>query len=227
MSNILDLSKKFELNLAKAQIFNIPKMDTKLAVDCSGSMDDEFRCGWVDKTIDLFIAAALKFDDNGVLEIGFFNHGYIDTPDATINDAGNYTRKHNIRANGGTNYTPAIEALANSASVAQAATGFLKGLFGKKEDSVSSSAKPAYIGMITDGDAGDFGEFLNFINKMDRRNYLQLIAIGTQINMRTLNQAAALPNVGVIHLKNPTSVTDDQFYEQLCNDELKAWVTSL
>lgn len=227
MSNILDLSKKFELNLEKAQIFNIPKMDTKLAVDCSGSMDDEFRCGWVDKTIDLFIAAALKFDDNGVLEIGFFNHGYIDTPDATVNDAGNYTAKHRIRAGGGTNYAPPIAALANSANPVQAVGGFLKSLFGKKEAAPVSTVKPAYIGMITDGDASDFGEFMEFINKMDRRNYLQIIAIGTGVTMSQINRAAALPNVGVIHIKNPHQMTDDKFYELLCNDELKAWIGSL
>lgn len=242
MTTVLDLTKKFELNLEKAQILNIPKMDTKLAVDCSGSMHNEFRCGWVDKTIDLFIAAAMKFDDNGVLEIGFFNHDYIDTPDATINDAGNYTEKHGIRANGGTRYAPPVRALANSAGAAAVVTnitekakGFLGKLFGGLTSSSASAAtqssltvaKPAYIGMITDGDAADFDEFMNVLNDMDKRNYLQLIAVGANVTMATLNRAAALPNVGVIHIKDPHKVTDDQFYELLCNDELKTWVAGL
>lgn len=226
MSNILDLSKKFELNLENAQIFNIPKMDTKLAVDKSGSMDDEFRCGWVDKTIDLFIAASMKFDDDGVLEIGFFNHEYIDTPDATAADAGNYTKKHGLRAEGGTSYAPPIRELANKPDVISKAKGFLGKLFGSKEEA-PSAVKPTYIGMITDGDAMDFGEFVTAVKTMDPRNYLQIITIGNYVTLRNFKVVTDLPNVGLIHIPDPHKLTDDGFYELLCNEELKTWVAGL
>lgn len=225
MTDILDLTKKLELNLAKAQIFDIPKMDTKLAVDKSGSMSDEFACGWVDKTIDLFIAAALKFDDNGRLEMGFFNTSFESTPDGVKDNAGGYTRAYGIRADGGTCYSPAIQALANKPSVVSQAKGFLGKLFGGKEE--AAPVKPAYIGFITDGDPQDFLEFERSLDQMDKRNYVQLIAIGNQVNVGRLRLAAERPNVGFIHISNPHKTTDDQFYELMCNDELKAWIASL
>lgn len=226
-AGVLDLTKKFELNLEKANIFTIPKMDTKLAVDKSGSMDDEFRCGWVDHTIDLFLAAALKFDDNGTLEVGFFNHGYIDTPDCTVNDFGNYTKKHGVYADGGTCYAPPIAALANRPDALKAAGGFLKGLFGKKETPSASLVKPAYIGMVTDGDASDNADFDKLVVSMDKRNFLQIVVIGNQVTMSKLNYVNSLPNVNVMHLPDPHKVTDDIFYEKMCHAKLKAWVEAL
>lgn len=226
MSNILDLTKKFELNLQKADILSIPKMDTKLAVDKSGSMDDEFRCGWVDKTIDLFIAASMKFDDDGVLEIGFFNHGYIDTPDATAADAGNYTRKHGLSADGGTSYAPPIKALANKPDIVSKAKGFLGKLFGGKEEA-PAAVKPAYIGMVTDGDAMDFDDFVATVHAMDKRNFLQIIAIGNQVTLHKFASVTRLPNVALLHIPDPHKLTDDGFYELLCNEKLRSWVGSL
>lgn len=98
---MLDLNKALELNLQKAQIFTPIKMSVKLAVDKSGSMDDEFRCGWVQDTIDLFLAAAMKFDDDGKMEIGFFNTEFKRTRDVTIDDAHTYIKKEGIYESGG------------------------------------------------------------------------------------------------------------------------------
>lgn len=225
MSSILDLTKKLELNLNKAQIFDLPKMDTKLAVDKSGSMSEEFSCGWVDKTIDLFIAAAMKFDDNGRLEMGFFNSSFHSAPDATEADAGSYTAKHKINADGGTNYAPAIEGLANKPSTISQAKGLFGKLFGSSVE--IAPTKPAYIGFITDGDPQDYAEFERALDKMDKRNYVQLIAIGNQVNVNRLERSAQRDNVGFMHIPNPHIVTEDKFYEMLCNEELKTWLSNL
>ena len=68
--DVLDLSKAFELNLVKAGLPANLKMQTRLGIDRSPSMEEEFECGWVAKTVDIFLAAALKFDDDGSLTVG-------------------------------------------------------------------------------------------------------------------------------------------------------------
>src|SRR5437870_11883392 len=83
-------------------------MAVKLAVDISGSMDDELRSGWVQDTVDLFLAAAMKFDDDGQMEIGFFNTSFKMYPDMTEVDAGTYIKAQGVRANGGTAFGDVI-----------------------------------------------------------------------------------------------------------------------
>lgn len=222
--DILDLTKKlsvtFELNLEKADILSIPPMDTKLSVDRSGSMGEEFSCGWVDKAIDLFIVAALKFDSNGRLEIGFFNDSYTRTPDATVEDVGSrYTVNHKIKPYNGTLYTEAIVQMANKPS----ATGMIGRMFGK-----AGKATPSYHGMITDGDASDFKKFAAEVKAMDPRNFLQIIAIGNEVKLE-LGQGLAdsLPNVAFIHIPNPHQMTPENFYQQICHDKLAKWIKTL
>lgn len=244
MTDILDLSKKFEqtiiLNLQKAGVFQIPTMATRLAVDESGSMDDEFRTGLVDRTIALFTAAALKFDDDGLLEMGFFNHRFTLTEDATAADKGNYLKRVPRSAGGGTNYAPIIEAFetkkvagaAKPAAAAPEKKGFFGRLFGGAtstpvEEAVRSGEceHRAYVGIITDGDAGDESVFERRLAATSGDTFYQFIAIGTQVTTRYLaGLAEKYPHVSFIHLPNPKSVTDEQFYEQIANDKLVSWI---
>jgi uncharacterized protein with von Willebrand factor type A (vWA) domain len=206
---LLDLTKTLELNLTKNNWSSVPKMEVKLAVDKSGSMDDEFRCGWVQNTIDLFIAAALKFDDNGKLEIGFFNTSFKQTPDATAADIETYVRKHGINAGGGTNFADAIATFKGS----KVSGGFFG--FGKKE------TKPTYIGLITDGDNSDKREFEKQLDSLEN-TYVQIIAIGTGVDKKYLNYIAdKYDTVEVMYLPNPRSLSVDEFYGKMLNEEFK------
>ena len=250
--NILDLSKKFTLNLEKAGVLIIPTLAARLAVDKSGSMDDEFRDGLVDRTIALFTAAALKFDDDGQLEMGFFNNYMERTPDATERDAGNYLKRVRQSAGGGTSYAPIIvefesKLAAPAAPVVAAPTqaapapekkGFFGSLFGKKDAPapapVAASASAgnecavrAYVGIITDGDANDNRQFEAVLAKTSGDTFFQFIAIGNGVRTEYLTGIAAkYPHVSFMHLPDPKNTTDEQFYEKLCNDKLASWIKS-
>jgi len=211
----LDLTKTLELNLTKAGI-TPPTMATKLAVDCSGSMDDEFNNGWVGKTVNLAIAAALKFDDNGELDVGFFNTSFKKAPSATVEDIGNYmkTKGSRFRAGGGTSFAPII-------SECESVTG---NTFTRLFSSKKSSAPLAYTMVITDGDPGDGYEFEKVLDDTSGRTFYQFIAIGNQVNTRYLtNIAAAYSHMGFNHLPDPHKVTPDSFYETLCNKKFADW----
>lgn len=245
--NILDLSKKFTLNLEKSGVLVIPTLAARLAVDKSGSMDDEFRDGLVDRTIALFSAAALKFDDDGQLEMGFFNNYMERTPDATANDNGNYLRRVRQSAGGGTSYAPIIVEFESKRVVPTAAPaapipapapekkGFFSSIFGKKEEAAPVETGPkanecavrAYVGIITDGDANDNRQFEAVLAKTSGDTFFQFIAIGNGVQTSYLTSIAAkYPHVAFMHLPDPKRTTDEQFYEKLCNEKLATWIKS-
>lgn len=216
--NLLDLTKTLELNLEKAQIYTVPKMAVKLLVDRSGSMMDEFQSGWVQDTIDLFLAAAIKFDDDGVLQLGFFNHEFTETPEATAEDAGRYVRKHGIYASGGTSFAEGLRAFKGKAGVEKA--GFFGRLTGKQD----KPRLPTYIAMITDGENSDKAAFERELATLEN-TFVQIVGIGRGVDERYLNSVAQkYKNVSVIYLPNPKSVTPDNFYEALLHNDLKAFI---
>lgn len=206
---MLDLTKALELNLEKAQIFTPITMAVKLAVDKSGSMSDEFACGWVQDTLDLFLAAAMKFDDDGKMEIGFFNTSFDRTPDMTVDDAHTYIRDNRIYANGGTNFADAI-----------------KGLKGKNKGGFFSFGKkptPVYLALITDGENNDKREFEAQLDSLEN-TFVQIVAIGNGVNKRYLDAVAAkYDTVEVLYIPNPKAVDQNKFYELLLNEEFKAF----
>jgi hypothetical protein len=207
---LLDLTKTLELNLVKADILVVPKMAVKLAVDISGSMDDELCSGWVQDTVDLFLAAAMKFDDDGNMEIGFFNTSFKKYPDMTEADAGTYIKAQGIRAGGGTAFAGAIKELKGSNK-----GGFFS--FGKKPT-------PVYLAMITDGENNDKADFQKQLASLDN-TFVQIVGIGNGVDKEYLDRVAATyDNVSVIYLPNPKAVTPDSFYEALLNKELKAFI---
>lgn len=242
--NILDLSKKFQLNLEKVGVLKIPTMCTKLAVDKSGSMDDEFRTGLVDRTIALFTGAALKFDDDGLLEMGFFNTSVHLTEDATVNDNGRYLQRVRQGAGGGTAYAPIIHAFesrlaskvnAPAAAPAPEKKGFFASIFSK---GTAAPVEPvqglgdvrehrSYVGVITDGDPGDNAKFEQVLAQTSGDTFYQFIAIGNQVTLSYLTGVAAkYPHVHFIHVPEPKKTSDDDFYKLLCNDKLASWIKS-
>lgn len=210
---LLDLTKKLELSLEKAGFINQPKMAVKLAVDKSGSMYNEFRCGWVQNVIDLFIAAAMKFDDNGKLEVGFFDYSFTRTRDATEEDIGSYVRKYGIEAGGLTNFAEAVEEFKWKDKK-------LFGLFKR-----GKSSPPVYICLITDGENQDRTEFEKQLDSL-KNTYLQIIAIGNEVDEVYLQQVAyKYENVGVIFLQHPLGITIEQFYSMILHNEFKQFST--
>lgn len=211
---MLDLTKALELNLEKAQIFTPIIMSVKLAVDKSGSMQDEFACGWVQDTLDLFLAAAMKFDDDGKMEIGFFNTSFDRTPDMTVDDAHTYIRNKGISAGGGTNFADAIAGLKGQATK--------RGLFGF---GAAKPVTPTYLALITDGENNDKREFEAQLDSLEN-TFVQIVAIGNGCNKRYLDAVAAkYDTVEVLYIPNPKAVDQNKFYELLLNEEFKAFAT--
>ncbi len=253
MANLitLDLMKDtFKLDLEKAGVVTIPTMATKLAVDASGSMDEEFSAGYVDRAINLFLGAALNFDDDGELEVGFFNHRMTRARNATAADFGTYVRSVGAYASGGTEFTPIIDEFEQNGQgtkvvqkqqvvqTEKPAKGFFGRLMGKTEtvtetvtvdevvrDRSTDTRHAAYVGVITDGDASDHSYFESMLAQTSGDTFYQFIAIGTQINVDRLQRTLSrVKHANLIHIKDPYKVDDEAFYQLLVNDTLVDWI---
>lgn len=238
---LLDLNKTFELNLDKAGISKtqIPTMEVRLAIDKSGSMDDEFRNGFVDKTVNLFLGVAMSFDDNGSVEVGFFNHSFHEAPEALPSDIGRYLAKSGQCADGGTAFADIIRAFETErggvvAQATAAAKGFMSKLFDKKDAAPAATtvgagcAVPgmrAYAAIITDGDNTDKREFEAELARTSGEVFYQFICIGNGAPTSYLERVAAqYPHVSVIQFRDPNRVTEDEFYQQIANPTLVEWI---
>lgn len=216
MSTLISLTKSLNISLEKANIIKIPEMQVKLLVDKSGSMGHMFSSGWVQDTIDLFLAAAIKFDDDGKLQIGFFNTKFVQTPDVTEQDAGSYIRRHGVRADGGTCFADGIKEFKGGG---KAKRGFFGSMFSKKQEEA-----PVYLAMITDGQCTDTRAFEEQLKSLDN-TFVQIIGIGSGVDKNYLNRIAQQhENVSVIYLDNPASVTHDKFYDMILNEDLKGFI---
>ena len=241
---LLNLNKSFELNLTKAAGITqheIPTMEVRLAIDKSGSMDDEFRNGYVDSLVNKFLAVAMSFDDNGSVEVGFFNTEFHEAPEAVPADIGRYLAKSRQRAGGGTEFADIIHAFELSrggvvAQTTQAAKGFLGRLFGQKaaaavptvNSNPAGCAVPgmrAYVAIVTDGDNYDKSEFEAAMMQTSGEVFYQFIAIGSGAPTHYLQRVAAhYPHMSVVSFANPTRVSDEQFYQGICNETFVTWM---
>ncbi len=211
----IDLVKKFELNLQKAGLVDLPVLEVRLALDHSGSMMDEYRDGLVDRFIELFIPAAMKFDDNQSLDVGFFHSGWVEAPSALPADAGNYlaTKKPNVDW-GGTNYAQIIENTETKLS----SGGFFSKFSG------GTSKYRGYTAIITDGDSNDHSLFERRLDATSGDTFFEFIAIGTDIRPEYLTGVCQrYPHTNFSHIRDPKNTTDDQFYEFLCNQKFVTW----
>lgn len=249
---ILDLEKDFELNLQKANILEVPTLRTRFAGDKSGSMRHLFNAGFVQRLVDLFIPAALKFDDDGNLEVAFFNN-YIDTDleDATAADAGTYmkTKGAKVYADGGTAFHPIIEwtkeederegaAAVATVSVTKKAGFFARTFLGAKDEVVVRRAQTngtlpdcgQYCGIVTDGQLEQQkykDEFEASLKTAPADCFYQFIGLGPDVDSAYLTKIASrYPNVAYFHVAEPLQLDNNHFYEQICNPKFAAWIAN-
>lgn len=245
-ANLLDLNKSFVLNLDKAGISsqNIPTMEVRLAIDKSGSMAMEFNNGFVDSIVNRFLGVAMSFDDNGSVEVGFFNHAWHDAPEAVPDDIGNYLRKSGERADGGTAFADIISNFETgrpgrgTPGVAAKAAGFLGKLFGGSDTPAQPATMDnpagcevkgmrAYVGIVTDGENNDKREFEAQLAATSGEVFYQFICIGNGAPTDYLQRIARqYPHVSMVHFPNPNNISEDEFYGKLVNPTFTAWMAT-
>ena len=248
--SIFDLQKRQEavkFVLEKRNIANAPTMRVGVALDVSGSARNIYSNGTMQATIDRLIPIAMRFDDNGELDVWSFDTGCAQLASVSKQDYEGFIQRE-IMSNsqiskwGGTYYAPPLEKMmqfyfggSKMADKTPKANGFLGGLFGKKEASPATPATtphsvslPAMALFITDGANSDRREAEAVIRaSQDKPIYWQLIGVGNPSEFGFLRQMAdELPNAGFVHMSS-LSMSDEQLYDALLSQELADFVKKL
>ena len=207
--HIVNLKKENNIDLSnhKARVF--------VVLDRSGSMSSLFSNGYVKNVLTRLFPLALKFDDNGELEVYLFNNNCIQMPSMTLNNYENYVQKEILRKgygpSGGTNYAPAINKTVS--------------------DYNDGSPYPAFGIFITDGENFDCSETDYAVRKSSKyKIFYQFVGIGYE-NFRYLQKlddldGRSVDNTAFFKATDLSALTDDQLYAKLL-DQYPSWLRAM
>jgi len=226
MAITLDLSKAFELDLTKAGVIEIPTMQVKVAIDKSGSMYYLYTSGWVDSLLNVFAAVGMTFDNDSSLDVAFFEEELFESAPITLkNTAQNYIKRHNIVAQGGTEFCPVLEWINQQEDKEQ--VSLWKRWLGKPTPKPVKQY-PTYVVMLTDGENQDRGKFDKKLNNLKDDQFLQIIGIGRGVPVKYLEGLAEKHDkVAFTYISNPTQETEETLLATLTNDKLVAFINKL
>lgn len=218
--------------LAKRNITKIPPVRVGLALDVSGSSQWMYERGIMQETVDRLLAVAVKFDDNGELDMWSFDNSADELTTATAQSYGNYVRKaimenRSISKWGGTSYAPVLQKMIGHYFGEQKSGGFLSGLFGGGTQA-KTSQEPAMGLLITDGQNMDRSDAARVLRDAQKYNiYWQMVGVGNPREFQFLRDMAdELPNVGYVNLSS-LEMTDEQLYDELIGAEFCEWIKKI
>ena len=208
-NNIVRLKKEKNIDLSshKARVF--------VVLDRSGSMSTLFRDGSVQETLTRLLPLALKFDDNGELEVYLFNNSYIQLPPMTLSNYENYVKKVILDKGkgptGGTSYAPVINKTT--------------------DDYNDKSPYPAFGLFITDGENSDASETDKAIQRSSNyKIFYQFIGIGNEVfnYLQKLDNLSGrkVDNTAFVKVESFKSLNDDELYAKLL-EQYPQWLSDM
>jgi len=227
-------AEKVNIVLTKRNLPAAPKMRVAFVTDVSGSAEWMYSRGIIQNTIDRLLAVALKFDDNGEMDVWSFHNNFNRLESASAADEGTYVKNKILpKASlwGGTSYAPVMNDVVNfyfKDEVVEKKTGGFLGFGGKKETTVVSKADkntPALCLFITDGVNDDQARTLEVLRKaVNHPVYWMMVGVGDAKHFTFLEKVADdLPNVGFVNLES-LDITDERLYEEIINPELVEFI---
>lgn len=215
----LDLTKKVEavgLNLNKFGISDVPKCAVKAALDISGSMSGLYSNGSVQKTFEQLLAFAMKFDDNGEIDMYAFDTNCYGLEVASEKGYTGYIRENiqnKFAINGGTRYSPAFRKIVEDARPKK------QGLFG----SGTPAMPPTVVLFFTDGanEQSDERAADQVIREASQQNlpvYFHLVGVGSNEFRQCKKLANDYDNCGFVQVRS-VGLSDDDMYKALITSE--------
>lgn len=225
----VSLDKKIEaakVVLTKRQLLTPPQVDVALAIDISGSMQDEYQDGLVQEITERCLALALNFDRDRKLDVWTFNTSTQYVGDVTEQKFEGYVNREILNSSkikkwGGTAYSPVLKSVRDKFFGGTVSS--IMSMFKKK-----NTTSPVFLMFITDGDNNDHDEFEKTLKQLRSDNiYIQMVCIGNDNFSYAKRVADAEPNVGFCEIRNVKALNDEQMMEKLVSDEFVNWAKSL
>lgn len=220
-SNVNSDDAMLKLNIRKETLSvclkkkNLTNVVAKVGVslDKSYSMIRQYNSGHVQEVIERLLPLALKFDDDGVLDMWAFSNGSVRLDQVTEKDFINYIprsfmKKHECK--GGTEYAPVINDI-----VAKYVTE-------------EPSDIPAYIIFLTDGENCDKAETRKAIlNAAEYNIFFQFVGIGDE-NFKFLKEldnieGRKIDNANFFEVNSLGDLSDEELYNKLMS-EFPIWL---
>lgn len=208
-SHIVRLKKEKNIDLSthRARVF--------VVIDRSGSMRTLYRSGAVQEVLTRLLPLALKFDDNGELEVYIFNNHYTKMPSMNLDNYENYVEEEILMNGfgpyGGTSYSPVIDRTIS--------------------DYNDGSPYPAFGIFITDGENDDTFSTDAAIRKSSRfKIFYQFVGIGNE-KFRYLQKlddldGRTVDNTAFIKVDDFSRLDDEQLYNKLL-EQYPQWLRAI
>lgn len=203
----LKKEKNVDLSNHKARVF--------VVIDRSGSMSPQFRNGSVQNILTRLLPLALRFDDNGELEVYVFNEGCNQMESMHMGNYENYVKQCIIRKgygpSGGTMYAPVIRDTI--------------------KDYDDGSPYPAFGLFITDGDNFDHAETdREIIRSSKYRIFYQFVGTGPAKfpYLEQLDNISGrdVDNTAFIKVADFDNLTDDELFAKLL-EQYPQWLRAM
>lgn len=203
----LNLRKEtFSISLRKNNMENVMAR-VAVVMDKSGSMSSLYNKGKVQDVLERLLPIAIKFDDNGELDMWLFSTSAKRTEGITENDFYQYVEREVLGKKendfwGGTNYAPAINDVVNK--------------YVKEEP----SNVPCYVIFITDGENFDKDEARRAIVEASKYNiFWQFVGIGNE-NFKFLKSldnmdGRVVDNANFFAINDLDNIADEKLYDML------------
>lgn len=234
---LVDLDKKVGVALEKAGLSSHTAR-VALCLDISGSMSGLFSSGKVQAFIERVLALALRFDDDGSVDVFSFGVGAYVEQSVTLGNFRGYANqllKHR-HLEGGTNYGKVIELLRK--------TYYSQG--SDARSTVVSDRMPVYVMFVTDGQTTDESRTRSQIAKAAYEPiFWQFMGIGKSKRdvatsgggffarlfasdfsfLESLDTMSDrfVDNANFFSVQDPAAVSDEQLYDLLMT-EYPAWL---
>lgn len=227
----VELKKEQILSLAKKAAFQISakglddqKATVHAVLDISGSMQRMYANGTVQNILSRMLALAMKFDDDGQIDVHLFGTNYYQMPSVGIEDIEGYIKREVLskhRISEGTEYAKALKPFLSQ----DKPSGFRK-LFTPK---AAASNIPSYVLFFTDGDNSDKAETTRLIKELAPRPvFFQFVGIGRESfsYLNTLNtlEGRVIDNTGFMKVEDIDSMNDTALFSEILN-EFPEWIT--
>lgn len=208
--SIIRLTKTTGVDLGhhKARVF--------VVMDRSGSMYELYHNGAVQEALTRFLPLALKFDDNGELEVYVFNGSCTRVPEPmTIHNYENYVKdvilRNGLGPTGGTNYAPVIKQT--------------------MRDYDDGDPNPAFGFIVTDGDNFDKSETDSMVRKSCKHKiFYDFIGIGHSSfpYLEKLDDLGgrAVDNTAFFKVSDFSRLSDDELYDKLL-EQYPQWLRAM
>ena len=215
---IVDLRKDVGRSIRKRNLGGL-QMDIEVVLDRSGSMEDEYQSGLVQRVLDRCYALCAELDPDGQMPVTLFHNSAKQLSELTAQNVDNYVQTHISREPyGGTSYAPPLEQILRRRRCE-------KSFLGK----VKPAQRPVMVLLITDGVNDDAHATARVMQELSKEApvFVKFIGLDTGANVRfttleRLDDMSGRSFDNADFFRWDSSLNDDGLYDALLNEVASA-----